>query len=111
MLQPILLEDSSSDVVVWPDGSVSSSLGAGGAGVQAACRRCLSSSLLSYSAGIISSSFLAEYMALIHGLEWCHTDLKTCHTPSSLFLTDCQSALALLFSASAFLQPKFFWDI
>jgi len=35
------------DVVVWTDGSVPSLLGAGGASVQAACRRCLSSSSVS----------------------------------------------------------------
>jgi len=74
--------------------------------VQVACRRCLSSSSLSYSAGPISSNFLAESLALIHGLEWCHTDLKTCRSTSGLFLTDSQSALALLFSASAFLQSN-----
>jgi len=40
--------------------------------------------------------------ALVHGLEWCHSHLKACHF---------QSALALLFTAPEFLQPKSFWNI
>jgi len=90
-----------SDVVVWTDGSVPSPLGAGGAGVQAVCGRCSSFSSLSYS---------AESLALVYGLEWCHSHLKTCYFQSALFLTDSQSALTLLSTASAFLQPKSFWD-
>jgi len=99
-----------SDVVVWTDGSAPSPLSAGGADVQAACRRCLSSSSLSYSAGPVSSSFLAESLALVHDLEWCHSHLKTCHFQSSLFVTDSQSALVLLSMAPAFIQPKSFRD-
>jgi len=98
-------------VVVWTDGSVSSPLGAGGAGIHAACGRCSSSSSLSYSAGPVSSIFSAESSALVHGLEWCHSHLKSCHFQSALFLTDSQSDLTLLSTAPAFLQPKFFWDI
>jgi len=45
-----------SDVVVWTDGSIPSPLDAGGAGIQQACRRCSSSSSLSYSACPISFS-------------------------------------------------------
>jgi len=78
------------------------SLGAGGAGVHAACRRCLSSSSLSYSAGPVFSSFSAETLALVHGLEWCYYHLKTCHFQSALFQTDSQLACALLSMAPAF---------
>jgi len=102
---------SITDVVIWTDGSVLSPLGAGGAGVYAVYGGCSSSSSLSYSAGPVSSSFSAETSALVHGLEWCHSHLKSCHFQSALFLTDSQSALALLSSAPAFLQPKSFWDI
>jgi len=49
-------------------------LGAGGAGVQSVCGRCLSSSSsLSCPAGSVSSSFSTESLALVHGLEWCHS--------------------------------------
>jgi len=56
-------------------------------------------------------SFSAESLALIHGLEWCHSHLKSCHFQSALFLTDSQLALTLLSTAPAFLQPKSFWHI
>jgi len=68
-----------SDVVVWTDDFVTSSLGAGDTGLQTACWRCLFSSSLLYSAGLIFSSFSAESLALVHGLEWCHTHRKKCY--------------------------------
>jgi len=49
-------------------------------------KTCSSSSSLSYSAGPISSSFSAESLAMLHGLEWCHSHLKTCHFQSALIL-------------------------
>jgi len=64
-----------SDVVVWTDSSVFSPLGARGARVQVVCGRCSSSSSLSYSAGPVSSSFSAEFLALVHDLEWCYSHL------------------------------------
>jgi len=101
-----------SDAVVWTDSSVPSLLGAEGADIHVVCGRCSSSSSLSYSAGPVSFSFSAESLALIHGLEWCHSHLKSCHFQLALFLTDSRkSALTLLSTASAFLQPKSFWDI
>jgi len=81
---------------VWADGYVPSPLGTGGAGIHAVCGRCSSSSSLSYSAGPVTSSFSAESFALVHGLEWCHSHLKSCHFQSARFLTDSQSALTLL---------------
>jgi len=113
ILQPTFSEVSfpTSDVVVWTNGFVPSPLGAGGAGIHAVCARYSSFSSLSNSAGPISSSFSAESFALVHGLEWCHYHLKSCHFQSALFLTDSQSASTLLSKAPAFLQPKFFWDI
>jgi len=99
------------DVVIWTDVSVPSPLSTGGVGIHAVCGRCSSFSSLSYSAGLVSSSFSAESSALVQGLEWCHSHLKSCHFQSTLFLTDFQSALILLSSAPAFLQPKSSWDI
>jgi len=54
------------------------------------------------NSGPVSSGFSAESSALVYGLEWCHSHLKTCRF---------RSALALLSSASAFLRPESFWDI
>jgi len=90
-------------VVVWTDGSVPSPLGTEGAGIHSVCGRCSSSSSPSYSAGPVSSSFSAESSALGHGLEWCHSHVKSCHFQSALFLTDSQSAFTLLSSAPGFL--------
>jgi len=67
-----------------------SPLGAKGAGVHAACRKFSSSASLSYSAGPVFSGFSAEYLALEHGLEWCHSHLKTCHFQLAFFQTDFQ---------------------
>jgi len=97
-------------VVVWTDGAVSSRLGAGSASVQAVCGRCSFSSSLFYSPGPVSSSFSTESLAQVHCLEWCHSHLKLCHFQSALFLTDSQSALIVLSTISAFLQPKYYWD-
>jgi len=44
--------------------------------VQAICGRCSSSSSLSYLTGLVSSSFTAKSLALVHGLEWCHCHLN-----------------------------------
>jgi len=82
-----------------------------GAGSHVVCGKCSCSSSLSYSAGSVSSSFSAEPTALVHGLELCHSHLKSCHFQSALFVTDSQLALTLLSSAPAFLQPKSFCDI
>jgi len=45
-------------------------------------------------AGPISSDYSAEFLALVHGLEWCHSHLKTCHFQSALSRTDSQSVIA-----------------
>jgi len=67
--QDFLRQLLASDALVWTDVPVPSTLGAGDAGVYAACKRCLSYSSLSKSTGPISSSFSAESLALVHGLE------------------------------------------
>jgi len=85
-------------------------LSAGCADVQAACRRCSSSSLLSCLVDpAVSTSFSAESLELVHGLKCCH--LTACHFQPFLFLTNSRTALALLSTAPAFLQPKTFWNI
>jgi len=86
-------------------------LGARDADVHAVYGRCSYSSSLSYSAGPVSSSFSAEPLALVHGLEWCLSRLKSCHFQLALLLTGSQSARTLLSTVPAFLQPKSFWDI
>jgi len=99
MLQPTFFEVSPH--LIWSYGPIALSPLLWAPEVQAVCERCSSSSL----------SFSAESLALVHGLEWCYSHRKSCHFQSALFLTDSQSALTLLSSVPAFLQPKSFWDI
>jgi len=66
---------------------------------------------LSYSTDPIFSSFSVEFLTLLHGLEWCHSHFNTFHFQSALFLTDSLSAIALLSTVPAFLQPKSLRDI
>jgi len=75
-----------SDEVVWTDDSaVCYPLSTVGTSVHAACRRCLSSSSLSYSVGPVSSTFLSWVPCTLHALElWYHSHLKTCHFQSAL---------------------------
>jgi len=96
-----------SDVVVWTDDSVPSLLGAGGPVSTWPAEDAYSP----LHCGPFSSRFPAESLALVRGLEWCHFHLNICHFQSILFLTDSQSALALLSTAPAFPQPKCFWNI
>jgi len=100
----IFQKTSPSDVVVWTDGSFRSPLGAVGAGVHAACRRCFSSSSLSCSADPVISSFSVESLALVYGLEWCHHHLKTCTFNRPFSKPTPNRSLP-------FFQPKSFGDI
>jgi len=59
---------------------------------------------------LLSWPYLLHFWYMTYN-GWCNSHLKSCHFQSVLFLTDSQSALALLSIALAFLQPKSFWDI
>ena len=100
-----------SDIQVWTDGSVLSPFGPGGAGVYVTCSKCNTSNSLSFSSGLIASSFTAETFALKQGLAWCACHLMTCKFQSVLFLTDSQSALSILSSAPSYLLPESLWNV
>jgi len=63
----------------------------------------------------LAMSPLASQLSPLHWyMAWngiTNSHLKSCHFQSAHFLTDSQSALTLLSSALAFLQPKSFWNI
>ena len=75
------------------------------------CSKCHTSNSLSFSTGLIASSFTAETFALKQGLEWCTSHLMTCKFQSVLFLTDSQSALSILSSAPSYLLPESLWNV
>jgi len=49
-----------------------------------------------------------ESVALVHGLERYHSHLKTCHIQTAVYLSDSQSALALLSMSPTFPNPYHF---
>ena len=77
----------------------------------ATCSKCNTSHSLSFSSSLIASSFTAEIFALKQGLAWCTSHLMTCKFQSVLFLTDSQSALSILSSASSYLLPESLWNV
>ena len=60
----------SHDLVLWTDGSVPFPFGKGGSGVLANCSLCGNETTLSFSAGLICSSFSAEACAILQVLCW-----------------------------------------
>ena len=102
---------SPSDIQVWTDGSVPFLFGPGGAGLYVACSKCNTSNSLPFSSGPIASSFTAKTFALKQGLAWCTSHLMTCKFQSALFLTNSQSALSILSSATSYLLPESLWNV
>ena len=100
-----------SDIQVWTDGSVPSLFGPGDAGVYVTCSKFNTSNSLSFSIGPIASSFTAETFAIKQGLDWCTSYLMTSKFQSVLLLTDSQSALSILSSASSYLLPESLWNV
>ena len=100
-----------SDIQVWTDGSFPSLFGPGGVGVYITCSKCNTSNFLSFSTGLIASSFTVEIFALKRGLDCCTSHLMTCKFQSVLFLTDSQSALSMLSSAPSYLLPESLWNV
>ena len=72
----------SHDLVLWTDGSVSSSLGKGGSGVLANCFLCGAEATLSFSAGPVCSSYSAKAYAILHALCWSRQHHQACHFSS-----------------------------
>ena len=71
------------DLVLWTDGSVPFPFDKGGSGVLANCSLCGTEATLSFSAGPVCSSFLAEACAILHALCWSRSLLATLSSPPS----------------------------
>ena len=97
------------DVVLWTDGSVP--FGNGGSGVLANCSICGTEATLSFSAGLVCSSFSAEACAILHALCWSRPHPKVYHFSSLLLLSDSRSVLATLSSSPPFLLFQTLWQI
>ena len=84
------------DLVLWTDGSVP--FGKGGYGVLANCSICGTEATLSFSAGPVCSSFLAQACAILHAFCWSRQHQQVCHFSSLLLLSDSRSVLSSIFS-------------
>ena len=94
-----------SDLTIWTDGSVIGRHGPGGSGVFIECSSCCMSSSLSFSAGAVCSSFVAEALAIHHALSWTLSHHSSCSFTSVRLLSDSQSALSSLSSSPSYLMP------
>ena len=99
------------DLVLWTDGSVPFPFGKGGSGVLANCSFCVTEATLSFSAGLVRSSFSAEVCAVLHALCWSRQHQQVFHFPSLLLLSDSRSVLATLSSPPSFLLSQTLWQI
>ena len=99
------------DLVLWTDGSIPLPFGKGGSGVLANCSLCGTEATLSFSAGLVCSSFSAEACAILHVLCWSRQHHNVCHFSSLLLLSDSRSVLATLSSPPSFLLSQTLWQI
>ena len=99
------------DLVLWTDGSVPFPFGKGGSGVLANCSLYGTEATLSFSAGILCSSFSAEACAILHAICWSRQHQQVCHFSSLLLLSDSRSVLATLSSPPSFLLSQTLWQI
>ena len=87
------------DLVLWTDGSVPFVvLFLYCTGVLANCSLCGAEATLSFSAGLVCSSFSAEACAILHALCWSRQHQQVCHFSSLLLLSDSRSVPAALSS-------------
>ena len=87
---------SQSDISAWTDGSVPGGLGQGGAGIHIKCSKCVTATSLSFSAGLWSTSYSAETIAILHALKWYIPHYKTCNFESITLFSDTLSILSTL---------------
>ena len=99
------------DLVLWTKGSVPFPFGKGGSRVLANCSLCGTEATLSFSAGSVCSSFLAEACAILHALSWSPQHQQACHFSSLLLLSDSRSVLATLSFPPSFLLSQTLWQI
>ena len=70
------------DLVLWTDSFVSFPFGKGSSGILANCSLCGPEATLSFSAGLVCSSFPAEACAILHALCWSWQHQQACHFSS-----------------------------
>ena len=99
------------DLVRLTEGSVTFPFGKGGSGVLANCSLCGTETTLSFSAGLVCSSFFAEACAILHALCWSRQHQQVCHFSSLLLLSDSRSVLATLSFPPSFLLSQTLWEI
>ena len=97
--------------MLWTDGSVPFPFGKGGSGVLANCSLCGTEATLSFSAGLVCSSFSAEACTILHALCWSQQHQQVCHFSSLILLSDSRSVLATLSSPPSFLLSQTLWQI
>ena len=101
-----------SPLMMWCFGQMALFLfGNGGSGVLANCSICSTEATLSFSAGLVCSSFSAEACAILHALCWSRPHPKVYHFSSLLLLSDSRSVLATLSSSPPFLLFQTLWQI
>ena len=76
------------DLVLWTDGCVPFPFGKGSSGLLANCSLCGTEATLSFSAGLVCSSFFAEACAILQALYWSWQHQQVCHF-SCIWLSLC----------------------
>ena len=99
------------DLVLWTDGSVPFPFGKDGSDVLANCSICGTEATLSFSAGLVCSSFSAEACAILYTLCWSRQHQQACYLSSLLLLSNSRSILLTLSSAPSFLLSQTLWQI
>ena len=95
--------------MLWADGSVP--FDKGGSGVLASCSLYGTEATLSFSAGLVCSSFSAEACAILQALCWSRQHQQVCHFSSLLLLSDSRSVFATLSFPPSFLLLQSLWHI
>ena len=93
------------DLVLWSDGSVPFPSGRSSSGTLANCSLCGTEATLSFSAGLVCSSFSAEACTILHALCWSRQHHQVCHF-SSHVLSDSCSVLTSMSSPPSFLLSQ-----
>ena len=93
------------DLVLWTDNSVSFPFVKDSSSVLANCSLCGTDATLSFSAGLVCSSFSAEACAILHTLCWSWQHQQVCHFSFPIYLTlVLSSPLCALLHLSSYLK-------
>ena len=99
------------DLILWTNVSVPFPFGKGGFGVLVSCSLCGTEATLSFSAGLVCSSFSAKACAILHAYCWSRQHQQVCHFSSLLLLSDSRSVLATVCSPPSFFLSQTLWQI